>query len=91
MINSDLKNCFLQLAAIVERCGISTYKPAVSLVEQNPDLAETMFDLRKYSDYLADWISNVAGSLNESDAEIFGHCVDYLKSMEFKEVADGSN
>lgn len=88
MINSDLKNCFLQLAAIAERCGVSTYKSSAALVEQNPDLAEVMFDLRKYSDYLADWISNVAGALNESDAEIFGHCVDYLKSTEVEEVSE---
>lgn len=80
MINSDLKNCFMQLAAIVERCGVSTYKAAVSLLEQNPELAVTMFDYRKFSEYMADWISHVAGSLNESDTEIFGHCVDYLKS-----------
>lgn len=80
MINSDLKNCFLKLAAIVERCGVSTYKPAAALLEQNQELAVTMFDYRKYSEYLADWITNVAGALNESDTEIFGHCLDYLKS-----------
>lgn len=80
MINPDLKNCFLKLAVIMEKCGVSCYRNSANLIEQNPDLAEITLDIRKFCVYMLEWLAVVAPELSEKDKIIFVHCGEYLNS-----------
>lgn len=88
MINPDLKNCFLKLSAIMEKCGVSCYRNSANLIKQNPDLAEITLDIRKFCVYMLEWLAVVAPELSEEDKIIFWYCDDYLKSVEVVNVAN---